>query len=151
MNWIKHFAIGFILNLAILYFIELNIYEIIILSFFAAGSALIPDLDYTNSKARGILDKIIIFIAAAFTYLFYCIDYFCIYTEIFALRIFAFVGVYFIIFTYFKPEHRGITHSVLFAVSFSFLIYLVIGYKFALAGAIGYFSHLIADKKIKLI
>lgn len=151
MNWFAHFAIGFLLSALIFHFLGTNPYELAILSIFAGASALLPDLDHTNSKARQMLDKVIIFIAAIFTYLFHCSNYSCILTENFALRIFAFAGAYFLVFTYFKPEHRGITHSLLLCVFFALLVYFILGTSFAIAGALGYLSHLLADKEIKLI
>lgn len=151
MDWIKHSLIGFVLALAIFYLLGLNPYEIVVLAAFAAGSSLLPDLDHVGSKAREILDKLIIFVAVIFTYLFYCHDYSCIFTENFALRIFAFAGGYFIIFAYFRPEHRGITHSLLLAAFFSLLVYFILQEKFAMAALIGYLSHLLADREIKLI
>ncbi len=151
MNWVKHFAIGFIFALIVFYLLGSSADEIIVFSFFAGASALLPDLDHVNSKAREILDKLIIFIAAIFTYLSYCQNLSCVLNENFVLRIFAFAGAYFIVFTYFKPEHRGITHSLLLCVFFALLVYFILGLNFALTGAIGYFSHLLADRQIKLL
>lgn len=152
MNWTFHFLIGFILALVVFYFLSANPYEILFLALFAGGSALLPDLDHGNSKAKKILDIVIIFIAVIFTFLFNCAGSFsCILTENFALRVFAFVGIYSIIFTFFKPEHRGITHSIIAAAFFALLVYFILGMNFALAGAAGYLSHLLADREIKII
>lgn len=151
MDWLKHSVFGFALAAIAFYILAANPYETVVLALFAAGSALLPDLDHVGSKAREILDKLVIFIAVIFTYLFYCSDYSCVLTESFALRIFAFAGAYFIVFTYFRPEHRGITHSLLLAAFFAILVYFVLGWKFALAGGLGYLSHLLLDRQIKIL
>ncbi|VVB98623.1 LexA-binding, inner membrane-associated putative hydrolase [uncultured archaeon] len=151
MDWLKHSAFGFVLAAIAFYLLSANPYEIVVLALFSAGSALLPDLDHVGSKAREILDKLVIFIAVLFTYLFYCHDISCILDETFVLRIFAFAGAYFIIFTYFRPEHRGITHSLLFAAFFMILLFFILGWKFALAGGLGYLSHLLLDRKIKIL
>ncbi len=151
MDWAKHFAIGFALSATAFYFLSANPYEIIVFSLFSGGSSLLPDLDHVNSKVREILDKLIIFIAVIFTYFFHCPDYSCIFTENFLLRAFAFAGAYFLVFAYFRPKHRGITHTFTLAAFFSLFVYFVLGFKFALAGAIGYISHLLADRQIKLL
>jgi membrane-bound metal-dependent hydrolase YbcI (DUF457 family) len=63
------------------------------------------------------------------------------------LAFFVLLGAYFIIFKLLKPKHRGITHTLVFCLGFSVLIYLVAGLDFAVAAFIGYGSHLVADKK----
>ncbi len=152
MNWLKHIVIGVLLALAAFYiFITKDFVQLAIFGLFAAGSALLPDLDHVGSKARGLLDKTVPLIAAIATYMSYCTGFSCALTESFALRTFALVGVYFTVFTYFKPEHRGITHSFFFTAVFTVLIYLLLGFKFALAGGIGYLSHLLADWEMKII
>lgn len=151
MDWLSHFAIGFLLTLLAFYFITPNHYEIVFLAFFAGGSALLPDIDHSDSKVKKLLDKLIIFVAIIFTWLFYCREISCLLSEEFALRTFAFVGAYFIIFTFFGPKHRGITHSLLLCLFFTAIIWFILGWKFALAGGLGYFSHLLADREIKLL
>ncbi len=151
MNWTVHAGVAFILGLACFCLLGADQYEILVLALFCGASALLPDLDHVGSKARELLDKLIIFIAVIFTYLFRCSDVSCVLGGDFALRVFAFAGAYFVIFTFFRPEHRGITHSLLLALFFSLLVYFILGPKFALAGAIGYLSHLLLDREIKLI
>lgn len=151
MDWTKHLIIGLVCGIAAFYLMGSGIYETVLFGIFAAGSALLPDLDHTGSKAKEIFDKVIIFVAAAFAYFFYCSSFSCLLTENFLLRAFAFAGVYFVAFAYFKPQHRGIIHSFSVAALFAILVYFVFGLKFAIAGAVGYVSHLLADGEIKLL
>jgi membrane-bound metal-dependent hydrolase YbcI (DUF457 family) len=48
------------------------------------------------------------------------------------------------------PRHRGFTHTIVSCLAFTVLLYIFIDRFFALAGFIGYFSHLIADKELKM-
>ena len=108
---------------------------------FGALSALVPDLDHSSSKGRQLLDKVVV----AGSLLFFA---FLQNALFFALGI---IAVYFIIFTFFKPQHRGITHSLVACFVFSVLIYFMFNFNFAVAGLVGYTSHLLADKEIKLL
>jgi membrane-bound metal-dependent hydrolase YbcI (DUF457 family) len=63
----------------------------------------------------------------------------------------AIFGAYFLLFLFFKPKHRGITHTIAMCSVYSMLIYIVLGLDFAFAGFIGYFSHLAADSHFRIL
>jgi membrane-bound metal-dependent hydrolase YbcI (DUF457 family) len=63
----------------------------------------------------------------------------------------AIFGAYFLFFLFLKPKHRGITHSIIACFIYTVLIYVIFGSQFAVAGFIGYLSHLGADRHFKLI
>jgi membrane-bound metal-dependent hydrolase YbcI (DUF457 family) len=63
----------------------------------------------------------------------------------------AMVGVYFLFFRFFKPAHRGITHTIVATGIFGLIIYSMLDFDFALVAVGGYLSHLGADMHIKII
>jgi len=122
---------------------------------FGAISALIPDLDTDASKGKQILDFVFISFAFYLVYFSGCKGELCMpditAVSAMALIFFAFLGVYFIFFKFFKPSHRGVTHTLAACLGFGILTYLFAGQHLALAGTVGYFSHLVADRQITLI
>jgi len=123
---------------------------------FAGVSALVPDLDHEMGKGREILNKVVFPILLIAIYFNRCGSNFFCFLEIEQLKSillvsFALAGIYFVLFTYLKPRHRGITHSLIFAAVYTVFIYAVLGIGLAIAGGVGYLSHLIADMKIKII
>lgn len=148
--------IGGVLALAVLYSLGTqNWIELAVVAFFGAMAALVPDLDHHSSKGKEILD--IAFISVAFFMVFFsnCSSSICL-PDLdgigqMALIFFAFLGVYFLFFRFFKPHHRGITHTLAAAMAFGLLAYLFTGPMLGLAGFVGYLSHLAADRQIRLI
>ncbi|MBU0590976.1 metal-dependent hydrolase [Candidatus Micrarchaeota archaeon] len=156
MNWKSHALIGAILAFVLFYLLgSRDMLELIIIIFFGAISALVPDLDHDTSKGKKILDLVFISIVFFVLYFSQCGKSFCIPSlgAIGQLIIFffAFLGVYFLFFRFFKPKHRGITHTLVSCFVFSVLIYLIAGWIMALASLTGYLSHLLADQHIKVI
>lgn len=159
MNWKSHTLIAFFLSLAIFYFVfsireAVQIPQLLFLSIFSALSALVPDLDHDLSKGRKLLDAVVIVFAfgiAAYFYFFNSAS--GIPSSFFGppMIFFAIPGFYFIAFKILKPRHRGATHTIVLCFAFSVLVYLIAGLQLAVAGLIGYFSHLLVDKEIKLL
>ncbi len=144
MLWKDHFLFGFLLFLIIgLFFFDFSILDLLLFSLISGVAALLPDLDHKLSKARSILDKLVPISSFIVLYL-YSTD--PIFSLIATLLI---SGIYFLMFVFFKPKHRGITHSVFALLLISLLLYLFYPY-LTLPIFIGYFSHLILDKCIKL-
>ncbi|MBI2079915.1 metal-dependent hydrolase [Candidatus Micrarchaeota archaeon] len=141
MDWKSHATIGILLTLiTFIYFFQVtNIIQLLPLVLFAGFSALLPDLDHKMSKGKEILDGVIIIFAIIIAFVNNSIILF-----------FALIGLYFLFFTILKPKHRGVTHSILFTLVYAALIYFLISLNFAIAGFIGYLSHLIADRELKL-
>jgi membrane-bound metal-dependent hydrolase YbcI (DUF457 family) len=140
MNWKMHFLIAAISTLLFSYYVlKSDFFLIIQLSLFAGMSALVPDLDHELSKGRKLADLSAVIFAAFFAYLTGSL-----------VSFFIVLGVYFFLFLILKPRHRGITHSLFSCFVFSVLVYLFAGFKFAVAGFIGYLSHLVADMEIKV-
>lgn len=147
MNWKLHCLLAVVLSFGVFYFFFHVNNTILLLQFLILSglSALIPDLDHETSKGRKILDALVIILAILFSYFVYSISISAVYLFL------VIVGAYFIIYKLFKPKHRGITHSLVLCLGFSILIYYLLGELFAIAGFIGYGSHLLADREIKLI
>ncbi|MFH2106454.1 MAG: metal-dependent hydrolase [Candidatus Micrarchaeota archaeon] len=145
MNWKAHVTIAIFLALFLFYFMRFPFEVSLPLVIFAGLSALVPDLDHDMSKGRQMLNYAVFGYAIAFSY-----------SASGSLGqksivFFAIIGAYFLIITFLKPRHRGIVHSILVCVLYSLLVYVLIGLNFAIAGFVGYFSHLLADKEMKLI
>jgi len=145
MNWKAHFILGFFLFLIPFYFFNIPLFPLFLLSLFAGLSSLLPDLDHDMAKARKLLNKLfpIIIFLILFTY--------SSNLEYSLFNSLIITALYFLFFTFLKPKHRGITHTILVAILYSLILYFILGELFAYAGFIGYFSHLLGDKKIKFL
>ncbi len=146
MDWKAHFIFGFLLFLLFGYFL-LNIFDSITLlfySFLCGLFALIPDLDHELSKSRKILDKLVPTISFVLGYIYFNNILNSIYLTILVS------GIYFIFFAFLKPKHRGITHSILFLLVCFAIIYFFNNF-LGIVFFIGYLSHLLLDRTLKLI
>jgi membrane-bound metal-dependent hydrolase YbcI (DUF457 family) len=133
-----------------------SILGLAVLSAFGALSALAPDLDHESSKGKKMLDMALILLAAVIAIASGCGGNICIPSSISGLgsiviMFLVIVGAYFITFILFKPRHRGITHTLAACLVFGILVFLIAGPRLALAGFIGYLSHLIADGIVKIL
>ncbi|MFH1786017.1 MAG: metal-dependent hydrolase [Candidatus Micrarchaeota archaeon] len=152
MNWRSHAIIGAICSAIAVYLLGItNLFEILGFAIFGGLAALAPDLDHDMSKGRKLLD--IGFILTSFFVLYWsgCHNKVCIPEISLFVVWLAVLGGYFLLFRLFKPKHRGITHTIVATLVFGVLLYLVLDWRFALVGLIGYLSHLFADKMIKFI
>lgn len=156
MDWRAHTAIGAAFSAGTAYILGVHGFpELVFFAFFGALSALVPDLDHDHSKGRKLLDSVMIAFAGVMGYLYACHGSLCVpgpgaiadATIVFLVL----AGAYFVLFMIFKPRHRGITHTLAACTMFGVGIYLLAGLVPALAGFAGYFSHLLADRQIKLI
>jgi membrane-bound metal-dependent hydrolase YbcI (DUF457 family) len=156
MDWKAHTALGAVFAFAAAYVAEVRDFpELIFLAFFGALSALLPDLDHESSKGKKILDSMMVVFALVFAYMYSCAGNLCVPgpedVSGFAIVFLTIMGVYFVFFRFFKPRHRGITHTLAACSVFGVLVYFVAGFVPALAGFAGYLSHLVADRHIRLI
>lgn len=155
MRWRAHVLIGAFLSFAVLYLLGArDPIGLALLSSFGALSALVPDLDHDSSKGRKILDMAVLIFSLLAVYLWDCGGTACVPAPAKALPsimlFLAIVGGYFILFLVFKPKHRGITHTLLANSAFGLALWLIFGDSIAIAGTVGYFSHLLADGHVKL-
>ncbi len=156
MNWRSHALIGGFLVLLMLYFVFgiRDIVQLVYLSVLGALCALAPDLDHESSKGRKIADATAVILAVWIAYTSACGGRICLPISnlwTMALTTLVILGVYFVLFTLFKPRHRGITHTLVACLAFGVLVYLLAGPIVAIAGAVGYFSHLVSDGLIKIL
>ncbi|MDO8553615.1 MAG: metal-dependent hydrolase [Candidatus Micrarchaeota archaeon] len=158
MNWKQHMIVAVIFSLLILLFVFniQNQITLAILGLFSAFSALLPDLDHKMSKGTDLANKVVVILSFVFVISNVCTNSFSCFLDSVTLKLIfinslVLIGIYFIVMTFLRPSHRGITHTVVASLAFSVLIYLVLGFNFAVAGIIGYGSHLLADKEIKLL
>lgn len=156
MNWKAHAAIAFICAGTFFYFFSgSDLIGILLYGLFAAISALVPDIDLPQSKARAFSDSIVVFVFLLIAYLSFCGRALCLpgLGDLFriAIIVLVLVGVYFLFMKFLMPRHRGYTHSLVSCLVFSVLVYFAAGMQLAVAGSIGYLSHLLADKEIKVL
>ncbi|MCI0503282.1 metal-dependent hydrolase [Candidatus Micrarchaeota archaeon] len=155
MNWRSHILIGAILGLAAALLLGEELFPIIIITAFSGLCALAPDLDHDSSKGRQWLDVAFVGIAFMAVYGSACGADVCVpglgSAGSMAVTFLAMAGAYFLFFRFLKPRHRGITHTLVACFGFGVLLYLLAGSMLALAGLVGYASHLIADNELKLI
>jgi len=156
MKWKAHAFIGVVLTAAVLYFLVTHDAVLLaVLSAFGGLSALLPDLDHESGKGRKVLDMAYVIFALLISYIGECGGSACLpgpdaIVNI-AVLFFILVGAYFVIFILLKPRHRGITHTILAGVAFAILAYMAAGTGAAIAGFVGYFSHLLADRQLKIV
>jgi len=148
MQWRTHILIGAVATVIFGYL--LGFHDILFLAIVGGFAALLPDLDHDMSKGRKLLDIAILALSFLSIYLSECKGL-CIPKTSMLVIWLAFVGIYFTIFRFFKPKHRGITHTVAAALVFTTAGYLILGYEYAFGIFIGYLSHLTADGVFKLI
>lgn len=111
----------------------------------ALVATLLPDIDQENSKITTILRAIALLSILTVTYYYYGMQMLAgIPTFLLATAVLA--GVCEFLYRALKPNHRGITHTILVYVFMVIPIYLYVGADFALAFAVGVLSHLCADK-----
>lgn len=156
MDWYSHVLIGALLAGVILYTLgHTGAAELAPLMVFAALSALIPDLDHGESKGRKLLDYAVVAFAFTGVWLAGCGGSACVPQVAWAVPALvislAIIGAYYVLFMFFKPQHRGITHTIAAAAAFGAVLYFALGPMPALAGFTGYASHLAADREIKII
>lgn len=155
MDWRSHVLIGAVLGLGVFLLIGQEIFALIMLTAFAGLSALVPDLDHDSSKGRQWLDVAFVGFAGLTVYGSACGTGICLPAldgmGAMMITFLAMAGVYFMFFRFLKPRHRGITHTFTACFAFAILLYFMTGNMLALAGLVGYASHLIADNTLKLI
>jgi len=155
MNWRSHVIVGLAFGAIVFFLLGAGLFELLLVTAFAGLSALVPDLDHDASKGRQWLDLAFIGFAAMTVYGSGCGTKICL-PEISTLgtmliTFLAMAGIYFLFFKFCKPKHRGITHTLAATAVFAILLYFIVGKTLALAGLVGYFSHLVADQHIKMI
>ncbi len=154
MNWRAHMFIGGVFALVFFYLMGTRDISLLFMTIIGALSALMPDLDHDMSKGRKIANFCFGIFSLALGYSAACMGKICIpsLNGIIsgAVVFLALMGGYFVLFMIFKPKHRGITHTILACFVFGVLVYLIAGFSFAIAGFLGYFSHLVADRHIKI-
>lgn len=153
MNWRPHFTIGAFAGAIVALILEFDIFVIFLAGIIGGLSALAPDIDHDSSKIRKAADITVPIFGFFFSLSSSCyanVDCIMGSWRTIVISALAITGLYTIVITYLKPKHRGITHTILFALVFFALLYTVSNFAFALFGLAGYVSHLVADKHIRL-
>ena len=153
MNWREHLLIGLVVGGAIAAFMGMTPFMIIIAAAVAGFSALAPDIDHDSSKVRQVADFTVPIFALFFSVSSGCAGFTCSFEDWQGIltAALAMVGAYAVIITYLKPRHRGIVHTLVFAVLYGVLLFVISNLTFAIFGFAGYVSHLLADKEIKIL
>ena len=154
MNWPQHILIGALFGVVAALFLQLPLLESVLVVGMAALSSLAPDIDHDSSKIRRLSDVAVPIAALGFSFASTCSDgSACTADDLRHVVILglAITGLYMVVITFFKPSHRGITHTLFSAIIFAMFIYVFSDMNFAIAGFLGYASHLAADKHLRLI
>jgi len=155
MRWQSHAIIAFFSSIIILFFMLgiTDIFQLLLFSAFALIAGLVPDIDHGESRGRKFLDSAVIVAILFFAYASACAGDICLpgLSQLQSIAIMSLIlfGLYFLFIIFIMPRHRGFTHSLVACLGFCVLIYLLAGRFFALAGLIGYLSHLVADGEFK--
>lgn len=153
MNWAGHVLLGIVFGAAFALLIGADAFLFGSIVFVAAFSALVPDIDHDSSKIRGYADFGVPICAFLFSYTASCNGVACEVENWHPILVstLAITGLYMIVMTYMKPRHRGITHTLLLAAGYGMAIWFFSNLEFGVAGLLGYVSHLVADRQMKVI
>lgn len=154
MNWPSHLLIGALAGAIVAYFLGADPFTSSLIIGMASISALAPDIDHDSSKIRQAANLVVPLAAFSFAITSACENNVqCVFAhkESIIISGLAVVGFYMLIMTFLKPRHRGIIHTIAAAAVFGILVFILSDLTFAIAGFAGYFSHLLADRQVKLI
>ncbi len=166
MNWTGHLTVTLLLCIAAFLiadnflpsFLPSSLFTLFGLLLIAMASTLVPDLDHPDSKGTQVTDRVfpVAMFAMAGTSIFknpqVSIDYILPKLHSFFLFALAGIGIFYILKTYFRPSHRGITHTLAANLAYMLLVFFLTGDTLISGAAgFGYLSHLVADQHIKPI
>ncbi|MCX6770394.1 MAG: metal-dependent hydrolase [Candidatus Micrarchaeota archaeon] len=147
MNWKAHLVFGAIAGFAVFSLLMgMRAEQALIYSAISGACALLPDLDLRKSKASQLLSLLALALAGAFAcYLSWRAgDGLAQAAWNFALLLLALVAADWFL----RPRHRTLLHGFAFAIVFSLACFFLFGKEFAIAGLIGYVSHLVSDRMV---
>lgn len=155
MNYKQHFLVGILCSLVALFLLghQFLSFSSIFLVLICAIFALLPDVDHDLSKGKQLLDYSSIVFSFFISYSISC-NYSCSLSLPSFIDItknaLILIGGYFVFIRFFKPKHRGITHSLTFSALLGILLYFLFGFDFSFFAILGYVSHLFADNHLRL-
>lgn len=155
MNYKQHFLVGILFSIAALFLLNRTIVSLdsFFLILICAIFALLPDVDHDLSKGKQLLDYSSIFFSFVVSYSLSCSSLCSLSVSLLAQIVknaLILIGGYFVFIRFFKPKHRGITHSLSFSALLGALLYFLFGFDFSFFATLGYVSHLIADNHLRL-
>ncbi len=140
MNYPEHIAVGLVLGIAILFFFNsLNLFSVV----FVGLCSILPDIDHPKSKVSQLLYFLVF--ALSFIFIEPIIQKYFAFSISIVLNL-LFSATIIILWLAVKPRHRGVTHSLLFAVAFAILAFYFYGLGICIAGLASYLSHIVLDK-----
>jgi membrane-bound metal-dependent hydrolase YbcI (DUF457 family) len=129
-SWKTHLIFGLLLTIAWLSaiyffsFYSLTFETVFILVVLIMFATLFPDIDFCNSKIRGVVSLIVsAFLSAIYIFL---------YSQTWYFGLAYFLALYFLL-KRIPSKHRGFTHTLKFATVFSLIIVLVMHFAFSLS------------------
>ena len=143
MNWRAHLFLGICCGAIAAYLLQLTLSSVLLFCAVSALSSLLPDLDIRNSKASQATYAVafLAVLAAAYSLSFAKGGG----LQEFAVAFLAICGALIALDIIFRPRHRGMMHTLPFALACAVACFLLFGAQLAIAFAIGYCSHLAAD------
>ncbi|NUN11729.1 metal-dependent hydrolase [Candidatus Micrarchaeota archaeon] len=158
MNFLAHVLVSIIACELVALALGLGLLNPIVFAIALLGG-LAPDLDHDKSKIYRYASVGVFFILFWFVFnYFQSINFVLTFNE----SVFSGLGLHLLagffvssllVFSirFVKPRHRGMTHSVVFALLFALIVgFLTSSISFGLVGFVAYSSHLVADGVLKL-
>ena len=144
MNYRAHLFVGICCGATASFLLRLDLPAAALFTAISAAASLLPDLDIGNSKASQAARAaaLLAALAAAFLLSFANGGGAAEFLSYFVLVAAALIAAGILL----RPRHRGIMHGVPFALAAAAIFYAALGLLAALAFAIGYLSHLAADR-----
>jgi len=154
MNWKAHLTVGLLLGVCLAYLMD---WDLVLVSIISGLGSLLPDIDHKDSKITQIL--MFTFGVLLIYYLFQHVhlnlsDPMSTVNQLLRLIVmyviiyFAFVGFLEVV----RPRHRGITHTLIANIILVVVVYVYTqSLELSLPLGVGYLSHLLTDRCIKLI
>jgi len=140
MNYKMHLGTTFFLALAFLAWLKAGIsLETVAWLAIATFSALLPDVDHKDSFIISLAKSAVFILVLALSF-----KYFGFTGQAIVVAVGGSLALW-LIYSAFKPAHRTITHSLLFAVILALLLYLYVGWFIASAVLFGVLAHRVED------
>ena len=150
MNWKGHAIFALLLGLPTAYILGCDFLHFLLYIPLLVFSALLPDVDLRQSKARTLANSIAVLFAIFYGFVATAHGDLATYVRRGWYVSAALLGIYFIIVEIAFHRHRGFTHTLLSASAYSLVLYLLLGQAAAAFAFVGYASHLVADGELRV-
>jgi membrane-bound metal-dependent hydrolase YbcI (DUF457 family) len=150
MNFVPHITIALLVGLALFWGLGAEGLALATLVLLTGLAGILPDADHQSSVPRGLLNKAVLLFALFIVFTHLGFEPTLEWGKNALILFLAIFGVYFIIVILFLSVHRGITHTIRFALFVALAFFLIdFNYLHSLAGFVGVLVHLALDSQIR--